>query len=79
MTKMKIAVRLLQTAAAIGIATAGISAASAQSNGGSMAGMKMAPGDKMGMKSKKAAPKKAAPKKAAHHKGGHPEAAAKHK
>ncbi|KAL0582112.1 hypothetical protein ABG067_008195, partial [Albugo candida] len=60
---MKIAVRLLQTAAAIGIATAGISVASAQSNGGSMAGMKMAPGSKMDMKSKKAAPKKAA-----HHK-----------
>ena len=78
MIKMKIAVRLLQTAAAIGIATAGIGAASAQSNGGSMAGMKMAPGSKMDMKSKKAAPKKAAPKKAAHHKGGHPEAG-KHK
>ncbi|MBP2274628.1 hypothetical protein [Sphingomonas sp. PL20] len=73
MTKMKFAGRLLQTVAAIGIATAGISAASAQSNGGSMGGMKMAPGDKMDMKSKKAAPKKAA-----HHKGGH-KGAAKHK
>lgn len=73
MTKMKFAVRLLQTAAALGMATAGINAASAQSNGGSMAGMKMAPGAKMDMKSKKAAPKKAA-----HHKGEH-KAAAKHK
>lgn len=79
MTKIKFAGRLLQTVAAIGIATGGISAASAQSNGGSMAGMKMAPGSKMDMKSKKPAPKKAAPKKAAHHKGGHPEAAGKHK
>ena len=68
MTKMRFAGRLLQAVAAIGIATAGISAASAQSSGGSMAGMKMAPGDKMDMKSKKAA----------HHKGGH-KAVAKHK
>ena len=44
------AAKLLQAVAAIGIATAGVSAASAQTSGGSMAGMKMAPGAKMATK-----------------------------
>lgn len=83
MIRPKFAGKLLPAAAAIGIVTAGVSVASAQTSGGSMAGMKMGPDSKMDMKSKKTSSKKVVVKKATHndgpHKGTHHKAAAKSK
>ncbi len=78
MIRMRFAGKLLQVVAAVGIVTAGVSVASAQTNGGSMAGMKMGPSPQINSKSQKAAPKKLAHKKDAHE-GAHHKVAAKSK
>ena len=83
MSRTKFSGKLLHAAAAIGIVTAGVSVASAQTSGGSMAGMKMGPDSKMDVKNKKTASKKVVAKKASHndgsHKGAHHKAASKPK
>ena len=68
MTNLKCAGAVLRTVVAIGIASGGIAAATAQTNN-SMAGMKMGPDSKMDMQDKKMPAKKSADHKhAAHHK-----------
>ena len=68
MTKLKWAGPVLRAVMAIGIASGGIAAATAQTNN-SMAGMKMGPDSKMDMQDKKMpANKSANHKHVAHHK-----------
>ncbi len=59
MTKLKFAGTALRVAVAIGIASGGMTAATAQTTN-SMGGMQMAPGSKMDMKGKKMPAKTAA-------------------
>jgi hypothetical protein len=67
MTIAKFATAMLRAAVTVGIAAAGITAATAQTDN-SMGGMQMAPGSKMDMKGKKMpAMKMAHHKKAMHH------------
>lgn len=72
MTKLKFAGAVLRAAVAIGMASGGVAAASAQT-GNTMGNMQMAPGSKMDMKTK-ATPKPTHHKKAKHR---HHKAAAK--